>query len=117
MRGRLRVQAAQLRNNPIAIEGLRQQLGSISGVRRLTSNPAIGSITTEYAPGTELATVLAAFRDRCIEMNDLTKRARPGAVTAQSASLWRSLLAAGVAAHVLFDLLVWGMAAVALVSR
>jgi hypothetical protein len=115
--GRLRVQAAQLRDNPIALADLHRELSALAGVRRVSTKPIIGSITTEYVPGIELVAVRDAFRDRGIEIGDVIKLPEAGAKAAQLASPWRSVLAAGMAAHFLLDLLVWGIAATALLTR
>lgn len=96
------------------MERVRPRLCTISGVRRVTPNGMIGSLTIEYSSGTDMAEVVRAFGEHGIAL-DVTsvKRLDRGTQPTPSGG-WRDLLVAGAAAHLVFDLLmlVIGVAAV-----
>ena len=112
VKGRLRVQATVLRGNAAGMRALRQQLGAIRGVRKVTSNPVIGSITVEYAPELELPVLLETLQSARIELSALPAAHNPNPSTASSP--WRRLFGAGLAAHLVLDLLAWGFAGASL---
>jgi hypothetical protein len=112
VKGRVRVQSAVLRGDVSGMEVLSQHLGAIRGVRKLACNPIIGSITVEYAPELELTVLLGAFREAGIGIAAFpTAQSR---TTPAASSPWRNLFTAGLAAHLVLDVLAWGFAGAAL---
>jgi Heavy metal associated domain 2 len=112
VKGRLRVQARVLRDNAAEIQALRQQLSAIGGVRKVTCNPIIGSITVEYAPELKFPVLLDTLQGAHIEMSTFPVAQNPNVPVAYSP--WRKLFTAGLAAHFVLDLLAWGFAGAAL---
>src|SRR5271156_6522701 len=110
VKGRLRVQAIVLRGNAAGMQALQQQLGATRGVRKVTSNPIIGSITIEYAQELELPVLFGTLRSAGIELSAL-----PAADSTPS-SPWHGPFAAGFAAHFILDLLILGLAGVSLLG-
>jgi hypothetical protein len=110
VKGRSRVQAIVLRGNAAGMQALQQQLGAISGVRKVTSNPIIGSITVEYAQELELPVLLGTLRSAGIELSALP------AADSTASSPWHGPFAAGFAAHFVLDLLILGLAGVSLLE-
>jgi Heavy metal associated domain 2 len=112
VKGRLRVQAIVLRGNAAGMQALQQQLGATRGVRKVTSNPIIGSIAIEYAQELELPVLFGTLQSARIELSALPAAHNPNPSTASSP--WRGPFAAGFAAHFVLDLLVWGFAGASL---
>jgi hypothetical protein len=112
VKGRLRAQARVLRDNAAEIQALRQQLSAIGGVRKVTCNPIIGSITVEYAPELKFPVLLDTLQSAHIEMSTFPVAQNPNVPVAYSP--WRKLFTAGLAAHFVLDLLAWGFAGAAL---
>ena len=106
------MQARVLRDNAAEIQALRQQLSAIGGVRTVTCNPIIGSITVEYAPELKFPVLLDTLQSGHIEMSTFPVAQNPNVPVAYSP--WRKLFTAGLAAHFVLDLLAWGFAGAAL---
>jgi hypothetical protein len=111
VKGRLRVQAIVLRDTA-EMQALRQHLGAIHGVRKVACNPIIGSITVEYGPELEFPVLLGSLQSAHIEISALP--AVPNRNVSAAYSPWRKFFAAGLAAHLVLDLLAWGFAGAAL---
>ena len=112
VKGRLGVQATVLKENSAEMQALRQQLGALRGVRKVACNPTIGSITVEYAPELQFPVLLGTLQSAGIEMSALP--AVPNRNVSAAYSPWRKLFTAGLAAHLVLDLLAWGFAGAAL---
>lgn len=112
VKGRLRVQATVLKENAAEMQALRQQLGALRGVQKVACNPIIGSITVEYAPELEFPVLLGIVKNARIEMSALPAVLNQNVSAAYSP--WRKLFTAGLAAHLVLDLLAWGFAGAAL---
>ena len=111
VKGRLRVQAMVLRD-AAEMQALRQQLGAIHGVRKVACNPIIGSMTVEYGPELEFPVLLVVRKAPA--SRSVLSPAVPNCNASAAYSPWRKFFAAGLAAHLVLDLLVWGFAGAAL---
>jgi hypothetical protein len=100
--GRLRLKAAEFRQNPSLLEAARRELIALRGVSSVSTNPLIGSILVEYDPLVSAPAALSeAMQKRgfpCIWLE------APRVDTAGQTPLTESL--AGMAVRTLFELLV-----------
>ncbi len=119
--GRFRMELPHFKNNPSAIECARERLGSVAGIRSVRGNPVLGSLTVEYDPGMKSETLLSVLRAEGVDLRDSPKTGAAGCtcgyLSRNTPSPWKNVAFAGMAAHLVFDLIVWSTAAGALVSR
>jgi hypothetical protein len=56
--GRLRVQAAELQNNPVVLERIERDIGALAGVRSASGNRMTGTVLIEYDPQSQSESIL-----------------------------------------------------------
>jgi len=118
--GRLRVVLQHLKNDRAATEHTCKRLGTIAGVRRVRGNAVLGSLTVEYDPCMAPGAFLGALQAHGIAVRECLKGAAYPACERplpSGASPWKDAAFAGMALHLVFDFLVWGTAAGALIAR
>lgn len=114
--GRLRLEWPRLRRDPLMLQAVCEGLRATGEAESVEGNALLGSVTIRYDAQKDPRPLLQACGlDRSRADGPAAAACRCG--RGQAGSSWTAAATAGVAAHLLFDLVVWGTAAGALASR